>query len=201
MICQWITSNGCSCLRIFCSQKLSGCVNINAYSFVCVCLYIYMVRLFCNVYICVWVAPFQLEWDSLSSIYVPTTVSIDYISVFGSHEKHENGETYILGSLNAVMCKAMRVKIIRKRREKKLYHENAWTWRCWKYIYIKKRKRTPWRIICKCREFSFYKRSPVSQYPLSHTSFAHANTNTVIQFARIESLIRFNAQRKSTQQS
>lgn len=47
-------------------------------------------------------------------LYLVCAEFIDYISSFSSHEKYENGETYILGSLNASMCKAMRVKIIRK---------------------------------------------------------------------------------------
>lgn len=78
---------------------------------------------------------FNSEWNFLSFIYVPIE-SVDYISVLQlafplslslslafCHRKYENGETCALGSVGAVMCKAMRVKIIRKQQKKK--NENS----------------------------------------------------------------------------
>lgn len=141
-------------------------------------------------------APFQLKWDSLSSIYVLTEF-IDYISSFSSHEKYENGETYILGSLNASMCKAMRVKIIRKKKK-------CSTMKMLELADVEHiKKNTMNELFVNVGNFHFTSACLFSNTH-SLTLRAHAetntNTNTLIQFARIESFIRFfNAPRKSTQ--
>lgn len=63
--------------------------------------------------------------------------------------KHKNGETYIAGSVCAVMCKPMRVKIIRKSKKTSIMEMVG--------VGDVEKKR-----ICKRTEFSSYKHSPIS---------------------------------------